>query len=163
MNYVISILILVILAFLGYVADNEEYFGISILDTPINKKKKYYGMISRIVQNLNKNRFVIFDKNIDLDNQEKLVDVLNRIKELLNNLKEQEEIIENYLNIFDKTSDILYALDETTSNPLLMEKLIFDNESIERFVSKMETLEKELLKYQETMLNINYRKLTRFF
>lgn len=163
MNYVISILILVILAFLGYVADNEEYFGISILETPINKKKKYYGMISRIVQNLNKNRFVIFDKNIDLDNQEKLVDVLNRIKELLNNLKEQEEVLEKYLTFFDKTSDVLYALDETTSNPLLMGKLISDTESIERFVSKMETLEKELLNYQETLLKLNYRKLTRFF
>lgn len=163
MNYVISILILVILAFLGYVADNEEYFGISILETPINKKKKYYGMISIIVQNLNKNRFVIFDKNIDLDNQEKLVDVLNRIKELLNNLKEQEEVLEKYLTFFDKTSDVLYALDETTSNPLLMVKLISDTESIERFVSKMETLEKELLNYQETLLKLNYRKLTRFF
>lgn len=163
MNYVISILILVILAFLGYVADNEEYFGISILETPIKKKKKYYGILSRIVQNLNKNRFVIFDKNIDLDNQEKLVDVLNRIKELLNNLKEQEEVLEKYLTFFDKTSDVLYALDETTSNPLLMGKLISDTESIGGFVSKMETLEKELLNYQETLLKINYRKLTRFF
>lgn len=127
------------------------------------QKGNYLRILKNIIKNINRN---LYSTSLTSENGykslEKVNDTLVEIKNFIGNIDVNDEQFLKYFNVLNEKKEFIEVLAETTINSNVVDKLIIDEENLNKVLTNLEDLKNELEETHENDINAKYGELTSF-